>query len=121
MTNFESYPKPGTPECDVGCKYAGQFAFLDGKQSEEWVKSHHIIAVHHKHAHLYKLKTFKITQGKHHITAKVYDECRDEDCEDGECCTKNSENTGFLIDMEKYTLDEFGGHDGVVDWECIDC
>ena len=121
MTNYESFPAPDSEECKKfnGCKWAGQFAFLDKKQTEEWVKSHNIIAVHHKDAHLYKLKTFKITQGAHHITAKVYDECSDNDC-DG-CCTQNSKHTGFLIDMEKYTLQKFGGHDGVVDWECIDC
>ena len=121
LTNFESYPDPNSEECIKynGCKWAGQFAFIDGKQTEGWVKSHKIIAVHHKDSANYKLKTFRITQGNHQIEAKVYDECSDADC-DG-CCTTNSKKTGFLIDMEKYTLKQFGGHDGEVEWSCLDC
>ena len=122
LTNYESYPDPNSEECIKyhGCDYVGEFAFVDGKKSEEWVKAHKIIAVHHKDASKYKLKTFRITQGSHKIDAVVYDECSDKDC-DG-CCTKNSKKTGFLIDMEKYTLKQFGGDgDGVVDWTCLDC
>ena len=121
MTHFESYPEPGSDECEDynGCEWAGQFAFVDGVMSEDWVRDHNIIAVHEKHAQKYKLKTFRITQGSHQIDAKVYDMCSDDDC-DG-CCTRNMEEHGFLIDMEKYTVQRFGGHDGTVDWECLDC
>ncbi|KAI1285486.1 hypothetical protein HDE_11917 [Halotydeus destructor] len=104
----------------VAASGKGLFAFVDGKKSQSWVKSHRIIAVHEKHASKYKLKTFKITQGSRSIKAKVYDKCSDKDCKN--CCTKNSKKTGFLIDMEKYTLREFGGSgSGVVKWECLDC
>ena len=120
LTNFESYPDPNSDECRLynGCEYEGQFAFVDGTMTEQWVMQHNIIAVHSKDAQ-YALKTFRIRQGSLQIDATVYDECADSDC-DG-CCTRNSAETGFLIDMEKYTMDRFGSGDGIVDWACLDC
>jgi hypothetical protein len=121
LTNFESYPDPDSDECKFyhGCDYEGEFAFVDGKKSESWVKAHNIIAVHSKDGNKYKLKTLRIKQGSHQIDAKVYDECSDSDCEG--CCTQNSRQTGFLIDIEKYTMARFGSGDGIVQWACIDC
>ena len=80
--------------------------------------SNNIIAVNQKDCD-YRLKKLKITRGKCCVVATVYDLCSDSDC-DG-CCTENSKNTGFLIDMEKYTQQRFGCGDGVVHWECLDC
>jgi len=121
LTNFESYPDPNSEECiDYnGCLWAGYFAFVDGKKAESWVKANNIIAVHQKDSQKYKLKTFRLTQGSKKIDAKVYDYCADSDCNG--CCTKNSKNTGFLIDIEKYTMQRFGSGSGTVDWTCIDC
>jgi hypothetical protein len=121
LTWFTSYPDPGSDEClhYNGCTWAGQFAALDGKQSESWVKSHNIIAVHEKDFSKYRLKTFHITQGTHAIDAVVYDECADSDCNG--CCTKNAGSTGFLIDMESFTADRFGANDGIVNWVCTNC
>jgi hypothetical protein len=106
LTNFESYPDPNSEECIKynGCMWAGQFAAVDGVQPESWVSSHNIVAVHEKDFETYKLKTLRLRQG---------------DC-DG-CCTKNSAQTGFLIDIEKYTMQRFGSGDGVVEWACLDC
>jgi hypothetical protein len=120
LTNFESYPDPNSPECTMynGCMYEGQFAFVDGQQSESWVMAHDIIAVHSKDAQ-YALKTLRIRQGALEVDATVYDECSDSDCSG--CCTQNSQETGFLIDMEKYTMQRFGSGDGIVDWACLDC
>lgn len=121
MTHFTSYPDPGSDECIHynGCEWAGEFAFVDGKQTEDWVRAHNIIAVHEKDAQRYKLKTFRITKGDHQIDATVYDLCSDSDCSG--CCTANSQNTGFLIDMESYTVERFGAGDGEVEWTCLDC
>jgi hypothetical protein len=121
LTNFESYPDPDSEECREynGCKWAGQFAFVDGKKSESWVRSHNIIAVHERDAGRYALKTLRITKNGHTIDAKVYDECSDSDC-DG-CCTRNARSAGFLIDIEKYTMQRFGYGDGKVTWTCLDC
>jgi len=121
LTNFTSYPDPGSDECDNynGCQWAGQFAFVDGQQSEQWVRDHNILAVHSRDANTYKLKTLRLKQGSHQIDAKVYDMCSDSDC-DG-CCTENARETGFLIDIESYTMERFGSGDGIVEWACLDC
>ena len=121
LTTFTSYPDPGSEECIQynGCTWAGQFAALDGVQPESWVMAHNIIAVHSKDFPTYKLKTLRMRQGTKQIDATVYDMCADSDC-DG-CCTANSAETGFLIDIEKYTMERFGSGDGIVEWACLDC
>ncbi|UII20824.1 hypothetical protein [Fulvivirga ligni] len=121
LTNYTSYPDPGSDECIYynGCQWAGYFAFIDGKMTEAWVMNHNIIAIHSKDADQYKLKTFRLRQGNHQIDAMVYDMCADSDC-DG-CCTQNSSETGFLIDIEKYTMERFGSGSGIVEWQCLDC
>ncbi|MGY0039676.1 hypothetical protein [Pedobacter sp. NJ-S-72] len=89
LTNFESYPAPGSEECSPdgynGCLWAGQFAFLNGVQPLSWVKSHDIASIHSKDAGKYKLKTLRIRQGSKQLDVKVYDECADSDCHG--CCT----------------------------------
>jgi hypothetical protein len=121
LTNFESYPAPNSEECRQfnGCTWAGQFAALDGKQSKEWVKSHNIAAVHSKDFNKYKLKKLRLKKDGEQIDVTVYDMCADSDC-DG-CCTQNAKQTGFLIDIEKFTKQRFGVDDGVVEWACLDC
>jgi hypothetical protein len=123
LTNYTSYPAPGSEECVAynGCTWAGAFAFLDGKQSEDWVKNNNIIAIHSKDANAYKLKTLRLRQGDRQIDAVVYDMCSDSDCNG--CCTKNASANGlnFLIDIEKYTMQRFGFGDGIVEWQCVDC
>jgi hypothetical protein len=121
LTNYESYPDPNSEECIEynGCMWAGMFAAVDGKQTEQWVMEHNIIAVHQKDFETYKLKTLRLRSGGKEIDAVVYDMCADSDC-DG-CCTANSSETGFLIDVEKYTMQRFGVGDGVIEWTCVDC
>ena len=120
-TNFTSYPDPGSEECIEfnGCTWAGQFAFVSGTQPESWVQSHNIIAVHSKDAGTSRLKTLRLRQGNRQIDATVYDMCSDSDCSG--CCTQNARETGFLIDVEKYTMQRFGAGDGIVEWACLDC
>lgn len=122
LTHYESYPDPGSEECLKynGCQWEGMFAALDGKQTEAWVKANNIIAVHSKDFTRYKLKTLRLKKGTRTIDAKVYDMCADSDC-DG-CCTDNASETGFLIDIEKYTKARFNGiGQGVIEWTCLDC
>jgi hypothetical protein len=121
LTNFTSYPEPGSEECEDfnGCMWAGYFAFVDGQMSESWVMQHDIAAVHERDADEYGLKTLRLRQGSHQLDVKVYDMCSDSDC-DG-CCTQNASQTGFLIDLESYTADRFGSGDGIVEWTCLDC
>lgn len=121
LTYFTSYPDPGSEECVQynGCTWAGQFAFCDGQQSQTWVREHNIAAVHSKDAGTYRLKTLRVRQGTRQIDVKVYDMCSDTDCNG--CCTANSRDTGFLIDLESYTAARFGSSSGVVEWACLDC
>jgi hypothetical protein len=123
LTNYESYPAPGSPECiDFnGCEYQGKFAFLDGTMSESWVQANNIAAIHSKDAGIYKLKTLRLRQGSNEIDVKVYDQCSDSDCNG--CCTDNAYANGqsFLIDIEKYTMGRFGPGSGIVEWRCLDC
>lgn len=121
LTNFTSYPDPGSDECVKynGCMWAGQFAAVDGKQTEAWVMAHNIVAVHSKDFATYKLKTLRLRKDGHEIDVTVYDECADSDCSG--CCTDNAKPSGFLIDVEKYTAQRFAVGDGQVDWACLDC
>ncbi len=121
LTWYTSYPDPGSEECiDYnGCTWAGYFAGVDGKMTEDWVKEHNIAAVHEKDFDTYKNKTLRLTQGTNEIDVVVYDMCSDSDC-DG-CCTKNAGDLGFLIDVESYTAERIGVNSGIVEWQCIDC
>lgn len=123
LTNFTSYPDPGSDECINynGCTWAGYFAGVEGKQTLEWVKSHNIAAVHEKDFGNLKLKTLRLKQGTKQIDVTVYDECADSDCSG--CCTNNANQNGygFLIDVEKFTMQRFGTGGGTVEWACLDC
>jgi hypothetical protein len=121
LTNFTSYPDPGSDECINynGCMWAGYFAFVEDQQPESWVMSHNIAAVHSDDASTYALKTLRLRQGGREIDVTVYDMCSDSDCSG--CCTANSSDTGFLIDIESYTMERFGSGDGIVEWACLDC
>lgn len=117
LTNYESYPDPGSEECTQynGCTWAGQFYGVDGKQTEDWVKNHNIVAVHLKDWNWLGLKKVNLRQGTHKISAIVYDACSDSDC-DG-CCTQNLGGDGYLVDIEKYTMQRFGSGEGTVEFQ----
>jgi hypothetical protein len=122
MTNFTSYPDPGSAECIQfsGCKYEGMFAaFGNEVKSPQWVMDHNIAAVHEKDFDAYVLKTLRLRQGDKMIDVVVYDECADADC-DG-CCTRNANrNGGFLIDIEIATYMRLGVPEGPIEWACLD-
>jgi hypothetical protein len=121
LTWYTSYPDPGSEECIEynGCTWAGQFAALPDKMPESWVAANNIAAVHGKDFERYRLKTLRLRQGTRQIDVVVYDMCSDSDCSG--CCSANSSNTGFLIDIESYTADRFGTRSGIVEWMCLDC
>lgn len=109
MTWYSSYPAPGSDECINynGCEWEGLFAGVDGKQTESWVKAHNIVAVHEKFFDQYNSKWLTIRNlntGKE-MDVQVLDKCADSDCDN--CCTKNMQETGFLLDLEKYTAERF--------------
>lgn len=117
LTNYESYPDPGSEECTEynGCQWAGQFYGLDGVQPESWVAANNIFAVHLKDWDWMGLHTVNLKQGEHFITGTVYDACSDSDCNG--CCTANLGGDYFLIDIEKYTMQRFGSGSGLVQFQ----
>ena len=126
LTTYISYPEPGSEECIKynGCTWAGQLQyFQDVAKSQSWIQQTHIVAVHSDFWSEYIGKKLRIWQetnrGVHQIDVMIYDICKDSDCNG--CCTANKERTGFLIDMEIYTFNKFGGERGEVQRACLDC
>jgi hypothetical protein len=118
---YTSYPKPGSKEWDEysGGKYLGLFAYLKGKQSEDWVKSNNIAAVFNSRNGRNDAEMRKNYAGKdiwvrnikngNCMKVKIVDTCGDGDCRG--CCTRNANKSksGMLIDLEKYTAKKFYG------------
>ena len=117
LTHYESYPDPDSEECTKynGCQWAGWFYGLDDQKSESWVESHNIVAVHMKDWGWLGNRQLRIRQGNKEIVATTYDACSDNDC-DG-CCSQNLGNNDFLIDLEKYTKEQFGSGSGDVEFQ----
>lgn len=95
-----------------GCTWTGQFYGIEGKQSEDWVARHNIVAVHEKDWQRLGMRVLRLKMGGKEIYARVLDLCADADC-DG-CCTDNLGGDGYLIDMEIHTARRFGRTDGTV-------
>lgn len=117
LTNYESYPNPRSAECIKysGCKWAGQFYGVRGKKSENWVAQTNIAAVHERHWRRYGGKYLRLRQGGREIVVHVLDLCSDSDCNG--CCTNNLGGDGYLIDIEKFTMQRFGSGSGVVKFQ----
>ena len=113
--NYDAnWPKDECSDYD-GCKYCGDFE--DGThETLSWVKANNIISFFDKAnpsasywKNNYKDKTVTLTANGKTFNAIIKDTCADTDC--GGCCTKNAK-TGYLIDMEYYTvLRNFGTTD----------
>jgi hypothetical protein len=117
LTNFNSYPEAGSNECDQfnGCEWTGQFYGEDGPHSEAWVRQHNIVAVHMKDWDWLGNQTLRLRQDSRIIVAQAIDACADSDCDN--CCTKNLGGDGYLIDIEKSTMQRFQSGDGLVDFQ----
>ena len=117
LTNYESYPEPGSKECIKynGCKWEGKFAGVNGKRPESWVAQRNIAAVHQKHWGKFRGKVLRLRQGSREIAVQVLDLCSDADCNG--CCTNNLGGDGYLIDIEKHTKARFGSGSGVVEFQ----
>ncbi len=58
----------------------------------------------------YAKKTIQLTKGSVTFNATIADTCKDSDCSG--CCSANAKPSGFLVDMEYYTvLRRFGNTD----------
>lgn len=69
LTNYESYPAPGSEECvaNNGCAWAGQFFGLAEVYDEEWVADHNIVAVHLKDWEWLGMKVLDLRQGNNEL------------------------------------------------------
>ncbi len=137
FTYYNSYPEcckdspnynPSAPteECDdySGCEYIGDMAGFvtpsnpDGHLSFDYVKSNNLIAFYddsdrtgHNWFDKYALRTIMLKKeynGKvYSFNATIGDTCGNRDCNN--CCSRNSRPSGFLVDMEYYTvMNNFG-------------
>uniref|UniRef100_A0A7S1B7J5 Cellulase n=1 Tax=Corethron hystrix TaxID=216773 RepID=A0A7S1B7J5_9STRA len=103
-------PEYPTTECDLysACKYTGSFAYA-GKRDYDWVGQNDIIAFFSTNGDnaSYENKKIKIKAKSQTVTAWVLDTCGDNDCNG--CCTKNSQPSGYLVDMESHTVERYFG------------
>lgn len=112
LTWYQSYPEENSEECVAfsGCDYAGHFAFFDYQKSEKWVRENNIVAVHSDHGKWLGLEDLRLRldpeDESSEIIGTVYDVCSDRDC--GGCCSRNANETGYLIDLEIHTLERLG-------------
>jgi hypothetical protein len=121
-TYYQSYPAccPGNPnydpsaptdECDdySGCDYSGDF-YYSGHKSFDWVQSNNIIAFFSTHGDNFQFggRTMRLSAKGQSFEVVVADTCGDDDCDN--CCTNNAQPTGYLVDMEYFTVkNNFGG------------
>jgi len=113
-------PSADTTECTLysACDYLGQFAYSEPK-SFDFVKSNNIVAFFSRHGdnESFANKKIRISSGGKTVEAEVLDTCGDNDC-DG-CCTTNARPSGYLIDMEYWTVvNNFGSADAAVGQVC---
>jgi hypothetical protein len=98
-------PSADRTECDVysACKYTGQFAYIEPK-SFNWVKSNNIIAFFSSNGDnsSFANKRIRISSLGTTVEALVADTCGDNDCNG--CCSANAEPSGYLVDMEYWTV-----------------
>jgi hypothetical protein len=105
-------PSADTTECDLydACSWTGHFAALPGKQSFEFVANSSLIAFYE-----YGDNSFEnfynnyagenvtlVKDGNIVFEALIADSCGDTDCNG--CCSSNSEETGYLVDLEYFTM-----------------
>ena len=142
FTYYDSYPAccPNSPnyspyaptdECDYysGCEYIGDMAgFIspsnpDGHVSFQYVTTHNMVAFYDNSdpsgkywRHDYANKTIEVSKnynGQSYVfNCTITDTCGNQDCDN--CCARNSQPSGYLIDMEYYTvINNFGTTDAV--------
>jgi hypothetical protein len=86
---------PGTRKATITC-------FNDKEMASESKDFENAVAVNERDWGCLKNKQLKITWNGRTETVKVLDYCRDGDC--AGCCSRNSKDTGFLIDIHDKAL-----------------
>jgi len=117
-------PSADTDECDnySACDYTGDFAYL-GHKSFDWVQSTNIIAFFSTKGNnaSFGNKMIRVSAAGKTVEALVADTCGDNDCNG--CCTENANPSGYLVDMEYWTVvNNFGNLDaaeGQICWQLM--
>jgi hypothetical protein len=98
-------PSADTTECELysACDYTGQFAYIEQK-SFEWVQNNNIVAFFSTQGDNsdFGNKMIRIAASGTTVEALVADTCGDDDC--NMCCSTNAEPSGYLVDMEYWTV-----------------
>jgi hypothetical protein len=120
-------PNADTTECDLynACAYTGDFAYI-GHQSYEYVSTNNLVAFFSTHGDNasygnQQIRVLMPSSGQT-VDALVADTCGDSDCNG--CCTTNAQPSGYLVDMEYWTVVNNFGADAVasgqVCWKLVD-
>jgi hypothetical protein len=117
-------PSADTTECDLysACDYTGQFAY-GGQKPFNWVQSNNIVAFFSTYNDntSFGNKRIRVSAAGKTVEALVLDTCADSDC-DG-CCTGNANPSGYLVDMEYWTVvNNFGDistAQGQICWQLV--
>jgi hypothetical protein len=122
----ENYdPTADTTECEFynACAYKGDFAYIEHQTYDE-VKNKNLVAFFSTHGDNsnYGNKQIRVLlPSGQTVDALVADTCGDSDC-DG-CCTSNAQPSGYLVDMEYWTVVKNFGPDadasGQVCWKVV--
>jgi hypothetical protein len=98
-------PSADTSECVdySGCEYLGQFAYIAPK-SYDFVKNNNLVAFFSTYGdnESFGNKRIRISAKGKTVEALVADTCGDSDCNG--CCSSNAKPSGYLVDMEYWTV-----------------
>lgn len=116
-------PNADTTECYLysACDYSGDFAYI-GHKAFEWVQSNNIVSFFSTDNNAsFGNKRIRFSARGTIVEALVADTCGDDDCNG--CCTVNSEPSGYLVDMEYWTVvNNFGNSSvasGQICWQLV--
>merc|ERR1712039_658583 len=105
-------PNADNSECELynACRWSGYFAYVNGQRPYEWVASTDIIAFFSSYGdnQAYGNKRLRMKINTTVLEAEVLDTCGDSDCNG--CCTRNSQPSGYLLDMEEHTVVRYFGY-----------
>ena len=117
LTVYESYPAPGSSECNGynGCYWSGQFAAQSKKRPKTWVAARNIVSVHSDDFKTWKNRWVRISYNNRFIDCKVIDMCKDSDTFNKKQCSKNRDWNGnnFLLDIEVHTARRLNFKEGM--------
>jgi hypothetical protein len=118
-------PNADTTECDLysACSYTGAFAYI-GNKSFDYVRNNNLIAFFTPNGdnQSFGNKQMRVSANGQTVEVLVADTCGDQDCNG--CCTANAQPSGYLVDMEYWTVvNNFGSASaaqGEVCWQLVD-